>query len=150
MKIKGFARRIISFGLCGLIYLTTVGFAIDFHYCSSQLKSISFLGKAASCHEAAKPCLFHKKQKEETPEVTQAKFDCCSNEFQFFQCDQDAQLELSTPYELKFQTDKILSVLCPIWQKEALINQKPHPPPEFEHPLLQRDDLPIWDQSFIC
>ncbi len=150
MKIRGIARQFIAIGLCGLIYITTVGFAVDFHYCTGQLKSISFFGKARSCHEAAKPCLFHKKQKEETPEPTQEKFDCCSNEFQFFQCDQDVQLESVIPFEVKFQTDKILCAFGLNWQKEVLVNQKPHPPPEFDHPLLQRDDLPIWDQAFLC
>ena len=151
MKIRVMTRRLFAFGLCGLIYFTTVGFAIDFHYCNGQLKSISLLGKARSCHEASKSCPNHNKQKEETPTLKKDNFDCCSNEFHYLQCEQDVQFEVSNHSELEFQTDREQNISCLVpLPKEKQIALKSHPPPEFDYPSLRRDNLPLWHQSFLC
>lgn len=67
-----------------LLLLSTTGFSMNVHYCQDQLKGISLIGKAKSCHETqeASPC--HKVKKachHKSDNLTQAEKDnCCHNE----------------------------------------------------------------------
>ena len=60
-----------------MLLLSSTGFAMDVHYCQDQLKSISLIGKAKSCHEKQEtpPC-HHKKDSLSKAE----KDNCCHNE----------------------------------------------------------------------
>lgn len=45
--------RIAAFLLAVLMFSTSVGFAVDMHYCGDQLKSFNLFGKAKTCMEKA-------------------------------------------------------------------------------------------------
>jgi hypothetical protein len=59
-----------------VLLFATLGFSVDLHYCKGQLKSFSFIGKAASCHANQASCPNHSKTglKQEAKEE-----NCCSN-----------------------------------------------------------------------
>lgn len=67
-----------------LMLLSSTGFSMDLHYCQDQLKGISLIGKAKSCHDkqATPPC--HKTKKtchHSNDKLSQTEKDnCCHNE----------------------------------------------------------------------
>ena len=56
--------RLLAFFMAALMFLTSAGFLVDFHYCQGELKSFNFFGKAPNCHEMAMSgsCAHHKDQ----------------------------------------------------------------------------------------
>ena len=76
-------HRITAISMAMLMLLSATGFSMDAHYCQDQLKGISFIGKATSCHdkEATPPC--HKTKKScqhKEVDLSQAdKDNCCHN-----------------------------------------------------------------------
>ncbi|MBK8503536.1 MAG: hypothetical protein IPL46_15785 [Saprospiraceae bacterium] len=86
-----YIRHITALGLSALMFLTSVGFSIDMHYCQGQLKSYSLMGKAKSCHSVDKAkvtCPHHQKMAAKPKGSDLAKKDCCSNKTLHFQLDQ--------------------------------------------------------------
>lgn len=76
-------HRIIAITLALLMFISSTGLSMDVHYCQDQLKGISLLGKAKSCHEAQASQSCHKKNKSchHSAEATQTEKDnCCHNE----------------------------------------------------------------------
>jgi hypothetical protein len=67
--------RSTALTLAFLIFFTSVGFSFDVHYCKGQLKGISILGEAKSCHTVKKVCPNHAGMQLEQDEDR----DCCSN-----------------------------------------------------------------------
>ena len=60
--------RLIALMMAFLMFFTSAGFTMDMHYCGGELKSVSFFGKAKTCHDMAgenetpkKDCPHHKK-----------------------------------------------------------------------------------------
>ena len=90
--------RIISLTLAFLMFTTSVGFAVDMHYCQGKLKSFSFTGKAKSCHDRVDAaqmtnCPHHKKMMKQSKNCSIDKKDCCDNQVQRFQSDQDQVIQ---------------------------------------------------------
>lgn len=52
--------RPIALLMAILLLTSSVSFAVDMHFCKGELKSISFWGKAPSCHEQAAAYLNYK------------------------------------------------------------------------------------------
>ena len=69
------AYRILSIVMALLIFVSSIGYAVDVHYCKGQLKSYSIFGKASSCHVAKKVCPHHANM----VTTTSSKSDCCKN-----------------------------------------------------------------------
>ena len=67
-----------------LMLLSSTGFSMDAHYCQGQLKGVSFLGKAKSCHDIQATPSCHKTKKtcqhKEENLSQEEKDNCCSNE----------------------------------------------------------------------
>ena len=64
------------------------------HYCQGKLKSYSFFGEAASCHELAKAktnCTAHIEKERITKGCTITKKKCCENKILYFQLDQNQE-----------------------------------------------------------
>ena len=81
--------QIISFFLAILIFITSAGFTLDMHFCKGELKTISLIGKAKSCHDQAKvQCPHHQKNGASTLKKEKEN-NCCNNEKQYFQVEQD-------------------------------------------------------------
>ncbi len=140
--------RIISLTLALLIFISSVGFSIDMHYCQGQLKSISFVGKAKSCHEMDAPsamqnCPHHKKMLADKTD----KKGCCDDRTVLVQSDIDKNLqnaEIHTSPQLEQCIIAYVSVFL-------LGNQLAHSTPNYTHykpPILIRD-IPVLIQSFL-
>lgn len=76
MKIKAI-HRITALTMAFLMFFTSVGFSVDFHYCKGDLKSFSLIGEASACHQTKKACPRHKEMKSED---NSEDSKCCSNE----------------------------------------------------------------------
>ena len=92
--------RIFSLSLAILVFFSSVGLTIDMHYCQGELKSVSFVGKAKSCHNTqlsstVKMCPHHQKMMDNGKEVSAEQNDCCKNNTVRFQSDDDKNLVLS-------------------------------------------------------
>lgn len=79
--------KLFSLIMASLMFITSVGFSVDMHYCNGQLKSISLFGEAKSCHDTTmhKTCPYHKNMQKDK--------DCCENKTLVFQADIDKELE---------------------------------------------------------
>lgn len=79
VKTRGL-YRVLAGIMAILILFSSLGIAMDMHFCQDHLKSISLIGEASSCHEKVqktchadqKACKHHQDSKEEK--------DCCHNE----------------------------------------------------------------------
>ena len=70
-------HRITALTMAFLMFFTSVGYSVDFHYCKGDLKSFSLVGEASTCHGMTKTCPRHAEmQVEEKSENS----NCCSNE----------------------------------------------------------------------
>ncbi len=67
--------RITTLTMALLMFFSSVGFSIDFHYCKGEFKSLSLIGKAKSCHEGKKVCRHHTKDQN----ISKKDNNCCSN-----------------------------------------------------------------------
>ena len=85
-------KQSLHIALCLLLYLSTAGISIHSHFCKNELKSISVMVKAESCHSKKKSCPHHPPKKEE-------RKDCCQNETSFEKLDIDI-ISLSSAEEL--------------------------------------------------
>ena len=81
---RSLSHRIAAISMALLMMLSSTGFSMDIHYCQDQLKGISLIGKAKSCHDrqATPPCHKTKKTCHHNEEsLSQAEKDnCCHNE----------------------------------------------------------------------
>jgi len=77
--------KIFSLTMALLMFVTSVGFSLDMHYCNGELKSVSLFGEAKSCHDTSQTCPFHKEMEKDR--------DCCENKQLVFQADIDKDLE---------------------------------------------------------
>lgn len=144
--------RFIALSLAVLIFTTSVGFTVDLHYCGGQLKSISLLGKAKSCHEntthkVMPPCPHHQKLMEQNGSTALDTKHCCENKTVHVQSDQDqniqqvkAAVEVLSPsfvlaYVLTFHTLSTSEVDTPTFA-------------QYKPPLISRD-IPVLTQSFL-
>ncbi len=145
-------HRTLALCLSGLILLSSLGFAVDLHYCQGQIKSFSFWGKAKNCYQLAKTktvsCPVHGTM--EVPlseeEALASKKSCCHNETQFIQADHD----------LAWQYTELPTALPP-YALFAFVQAffypaefHPSPPdyPPYKPPLITQD-IPILQQSFL-
>jgi hypothetical protein len=150
MRLLHPTYRILALSLALLMFFTSVGFAVDMHYCQGQLKSFSLFGKAKNCHEMKQKvvsCPHHGKMVVATSNCKEGKKGCCNNEVQYFQSDQDKLVRTAdlvagkqwpqvgpAPVRLfplpNAQTGNIASFVC------------------YKPPLL-KESIPILYQSFL-
>ena len=67
--------RWIAYSLVVLMTTTSLGYAVDLHFCSGTLKNFSFLGKAKNCHQKMQYCPHHGSMM-----VMDTDKGCCDNE----------------------------------------------------------------------
>ena len=51
--------RVISLLLASMMFLTSMTYSVDLHYCKGLLKSFSLIGEAKSCHSGTRQCKNH-------------------------------------------------------------------------------------------
>ena len=88
--------RQLTLPLVVLLLLTATGLTIDKHSCQGELRGISILGQAASCHQMAMSCHHQKAVIDDCANAISDK-GCCHNETQLVKLDSDlVELVLET------------------------------------------------------
>lgn len=64
----------MAYGLVVLMTTTSLGYAVDLHFCSGALKTFSFFGKADACHQKMQFCPHHGSM------IMDSDQGCCDNE----------------------------------------------------------------------
>jgi len=78
-------HRFIALSIAILIFITSIGIAVDVHLCS-----VSIIGKAKTCHnEMTKQCSSHTKSLESIPKQIDESWACCNNKIVYFKLEQD-------------------------------------------------------------
>ena len=148
MNAINYTYRFIALFLALLMFVTSVGFTVDMHYCNGELKSFSLIGKAKSCHEKAKaPCPHHKKMMADNQGDAIDTKSCCNNKMLHFQSDQDKQVQnfdikVSPPLQ-QFITAFVTAFFTDGFtqnDRPTFVHYKP--------PLIKRD-IPVLTQSFL-
>lgn len=144
--------RFISLTLAFLVFTTSAGFSIDMHFCQHQLKSISFFGKAKTCHEKSqaapmKNCPHHSKVVTEKEGCTEDK-DCCNNKTLHFQSDQDQQVQTSD-FLINKQFQKFaIAYVAVFFVNDSSIESDASTYAQYKPPLISRD-IPVLFESFL-
>jgi hypothetical protein len=146
------AYRFFALTMALLIFITSVGFTMDMHYCKDELKSVNFFGKAKSCHEVSegavkKVCPHHQKMMEQSDNCSMDKKDCCENKTYHFQADDTQQVKTDNFVEnLPLQRALIAQVFQ--LSKQQLIETDTPAFAHYQPPLIPRD-IPVLIQSFL-
>lgn len=146
--------RITALTLALLMFTTSVGLAVDMHYCGGQLKTISLFGKARTCYPVKKvkasrsDCPMHHQLKNNEQGCMVDKPDCCQNKSLHIQLDQDQNIKVEGPAISK-PLPHFVATLIVTFLKD--LNNDDQPKPVFAHyrpPLIPRD-IPVLIQSFL-
>ena len=88
MRIINPAYRFTAVFMALLVLVSSIGLNVDLHYCSGQLKSISFIGKAKSCHQKSmQDCPLHQKMMADEGVADFDAKNCCANKKVYLQPD---------------------------------------------------------------
>ena len=145
--------RIIALIMAFVMFATTVNLAIDMHYCQGQLKSVSFFGKAATCHEMAaamKNCPHHqKKLAEASPKEGCSKDtkDCCSNKTMHLQSDLD-RYHSSADFQFNQELQHFVIALVNVFFNNNFIGQLAPNFQSYKPPIVVKDYSVLF-QSFL-
>lgn len=146
--------RITALSLALLMLCTSVGLAVNMHYCGGQLKTINLFGKAQTCHQAKKvkapmyDCPMHRQLQSEEQGCMLDNSDCCQNKSLHIQLHQDQNIQIegstiSKPLQ-QFITAYVQSFFCfgiePAYKSILLTEYRP--------PSIPRD-IPVLVQSFL-
>lgn len=141
--------RFIALSLAILMFSTSVGFAVDMHFCKGDFKSFSFLDKAPSCHEMAQmpTCPHHQKMMTNGEDGQMEERNCCENKTVHVEADQDLQIPtFDLPSFHQVATVAFLNLKM-LYQPQG-ITETPIPFQQYKPPLLLRD-IPVLTQTFL-
>jgi len=85
-------HRCVAFLMAILLFCTSVGAAVDMHFCGGELKSFSLFGEAKSCQELAEVEQGCETSALQADSHTGCSFDrkgCCEDRFAYLSADQD-------------------------------------------------------------
>lgn len=149
MKSINNTYRFFALFMAFMMFVTSVGYAVDMHYCKGELKSFNFFGKAKSCHEVTsmKNCPFHQEMSEQHTESSMEKKGCCENKTHWVQSDQDQQVQTSG-FVLKNHLQQFIIAYVHVFFLDNVIQKKSLSFALYKPPLIQRD-VPVLFQSFL-
>lgn len=147
--------RIVACLLAILMFSTSMGFAIDMHYCGDQLKSFNLFGKAKTCIEKAGPektkaCRLHHHTRSEghlSAGYHLEKSKCCHSKTVQVQSDQNqevrsVELKLHQPLQQFIISFVFAFLIRPEVSQDISVAEAYRPP------LIPRD-IPVLTQSFL-
>lgn len=137
--------------LAFLMFFSSAGFAMDMHFCQGKLKSVSFFGKAKTCHDMAdntmKNCPHHKKMMAEKKGCSEDK-NCCSNKTVHFQSDQDHQLQTADFVVTKQLKQFVIAYVSVFLGEDFDLKREVIAFARYKPPLIPRD-IPVLHQAFL-
>ncbi len=146
--------RIIALTMAFVMFATTVNLAIDMHYCQGQLQSVSFFGKAETCHDRMatkmKNCPNHQKMMEEASSkegCSMSKKGCCESKSFHIQSDLE-QLNSSSEFVVSQELQQFITAFVAVFFQNDFIEKSSH---NFQHyhPPIVLKDIPVLNQSFL-
>ncbi len=143
------AYKHITLLLAFLMFFTSTGLSLDMHYCQGQLKSISFIGKAKSCHEKESHCKKHKASCQSLNQNTKESSDnsCCNNKTVTVQLDVE-YIDAQAP-TIDLNSFQFLVAYTNVFVvKNNIYSTSTIPFQNYKPPLLTRD-IPVLIQSFL-
>ncbi len=153
MKRNHLAYRLTALSLALLVLMTSVGWVLDMHYCAGELKSVSWLGKAKTCHEQAmtksnEGCPHHQKMMQmQTNEWSADKRDCCENKTVYVHADQDVDAQpIQVLQDKQFQ--QFLFAYLSVFQASQSVTNHDQAYYQYRPPFIARD-IPVLVQSFL-
>lgn len=145
--------RIIALSMASLMFLTSIGFSVDIHYCQGHLKSFNFFGKAKNCYELANaptPCEKHEnripQQKDNGSSID--KKECCHNKLFHTLTDQNKEIQTSefilSQQLQQFVVAYVVTFFINDFSQESTTADYVH----YKSPLIARD-ISVLIQSFL-
>ena len=134
-----------------LLLTSSVSFAVDMHFCKGELKSISFWGKAPSCHEQAVAkvsCPHHRKMIAEKGKAALEKSNCCNNQTVQVEADHERQTQTAMELELNPSLQYFLMAYTVSLLPAEDVARTLAPYLNYKPPLIPRD-IPVLLQSFL-
>ena len=127
---------------------------MDMHYCGGALKSVSFFGKAKTCHDMVsevdstmKNCPLHKKMMADEMDCSEDK-NCCSNKTVLLQSDQDQQVQ-SSEFVLSKQLKQFVAAYVAVFfSNDFNIEREVVAFALYIPPFIPRD-IPVLNQTFL-
>ncbi len=127
---------------------------MDMHYCGGELKSVSFFGKAKTCHDMAgdnetsmKDCPHHKKMASEKKGCSEDK-DCCSNKTVQLQSDQDQEVQTNNFVVSKQLKQFVIAYVAIFFVGDCDLQREAANYALYKPPLIRRD-IPVLNQTFL-
>ncbi len=144
--------RFTALALAMLVFVASVGITMDMHYCKGQLKSVSWFGKAKSCHEMAsnnstKQCPHHQKMMKQSKGESFDTKNCCTNTTVHFQADDDQKWSPTTVV-LSSNLQAFLNAYVAAFFFNDEIVKESTVFARYKPPLIPRD-IPVLTQSFL-
>jgi len=131
--------KILSFCMALLVFLSTLSFTVESHYCGGILVDSSMFGHVETCGMEVQ-------QKPSSSECNILKSDCCNDEQLIF----DGQDDLKTSFE-NFEKEQQLFVATFLYSYINLFEESQRNINSFRDyspPLLVRD-IQVLDQTFL-
>ncbi len=131
-----------------LIFSSSVGVALDIHYCKDEIKSLGFFHSAKDCYQLAG---FETPEKHHDQKTNSEAFfkqkDCCSNESVLFQLDTD--FSLPTLFDFNFDQDFYVFHQPSFNSADEPVDfYSPNNYKNYKPPLLEKDHI-VLIQSFL-
>lgn len=144
--------RIFALVMAFVIFATSVNIAIDMHYCKGELKSVSFFGKAKSCHSeiapAMKNCPHHQKMRAESKDNYSAdEKDCCNNKMVYIQSDLD-QFNSSSKVVVSQELQQFVAAFIAVFFKNQIVEELSSTFLAYQPPIISRD-ISVLFQTFL-
>jgi hypothetical protein len=142
------AYRIISAVLAFLMLSTSIGYAVDIHYCQGQIKSLSVFGDAKGCDEimsAAMSCAH--RDRTDTDAYTLEMQGCCDNGNFYFSSDVDQVLEGARATLTDHSQVMAIPVACN-WSRSGKSEVRLQSAFRYKPPPIYRD-IPVLMQTFL-
>ena len=148
------------------MFTSSVSFSIDMHYCLDELKSISFFGKAKSCHEKAaitpknkgckhhqkkkvttKACAAHQQKSQTSKPCAMDEKNCCENKTLHFQADFDEQVQPLSFINTELQ-QFVAAFVTTFVVNDCSIESETTSFIDYQSPLIARD-IHVLIESFL-
>lgn len=131
-----------------VVFSSSIGVALDFHYCKEEIKSFGIFHSAKDCYELAGYNTPEKHQENHQNNNTFLKQkDCCNNETVLYQL--DTEFSLPSLFDLNFDQEFYVFHHPSFDLEDDLISfYSPNQYKHYKPPLLEKDHI-VFIQSFL-